>query len=203
MKKGLDVARYVNAFPGTDGDYRAWIGGIRPGTDITALLENIEYCYNRAKKLVLEQEMEQQGKTFSASSAAATGEERADDNNRAYKILIADLVGMKPDESGKPDHSEVKTHIESKGGVFHSGSQKDVENLETNKLHFFYEPSLSRSDELLTASGEDQYDGVIAAATFLPAESRFEFGGVRMGAGTGNMGSDSWGGGNGKGGDAR
>ena len=28
---GLDVARYVNAFPGTPGDYRAWMGGIRPG----------------------------------------------------------------------------------------------------------------------------------------------------------------------------
>ena len=33
---GLDVARYVNAFPGSPGDYRAWIGGIRPQADITA-----------------------------------------------------------------------------------------------------------------------------------------------------------------------
>jgi len=51
---GLDVARYVNAFPGTPGDYRAWIGGIRPLTDITALLENLSYAYHRAKCVVLE-----------------------------------------------------------------------------------------------------------------------------------------------------
>jgi hypothetical protein len=44
---------------------------------------------------------------------------------------------------------------------------------------------------------------VIAAATFLPKESMFECGGVRIGAGTGNMGSASWGGGNGEGGARR
>ena len=201
-EKGLDVARYVNAFPGTDGDYRAWIGGIRPGGDIIALLENIEYCYHKAKTLVLEQELEQLGKSFDALSDAAIGEERFDDMDRAYKILIADLVGMQPDKEGNPDFSEVKAHIESKGGVFHSGSQKDADELTKGKLHFFYEPALSRNDELLAASGEGQYDGVIAAATFLPAQSKFEYGGVRMGAGTGNMGSDSWGGGNGAGGSA-
>src|SRR6185369_7681454 len=36
---GLDVARYVNAFPGTPGDFRAWIGGTRPVSDIVALLD--------------------------------------------------------------------------------------------------------------------------------------------------------------------
>jgi hypothetical protein len=54
---GLDVARYVNAFPGTPGDYRAWIGGIRETADITALLENLQYAYLRAKVLVLEEEL--------------------------------------------------------------------------------------------------------------------------------------------------
>ena len=52
---GPDVARYVNAFPGTPGDYRAWIGGIRPHGDITALLDNLEYAYHRAKIVVLEE----------------------------------------------------------------------------------------------------------------------------------------------------
>jgi hypothetical protein len=54
---GLDVARYINAFPGTPGDYRAWIGGIRPVEDITALLDNMKYAYHRAKIVVLEEEL--------------------------------------------------------------------------------------------------------------------------------------------------
>lgn len=201
-EKGLDVARYVNAFPGTDGDYRAWIGGIRSGEDIRALLENIEYCYHRAKILVLEQELEKQGTTFASSGSGSAEMARCDDDGRAYKILVADLVGMRFDGAGNPDHSEAKAHIEGRGGVFHAGSQKDAGELEAGKLHFFYEPSLSTNDELLAATDQAQYDAVIAAATFLPAQSRFEFGGVRMGAGTGNMGSDSWGGGNGSGGAA-
>jgi phosphoserine aminotransferase len=58
---GLDVARYVNTFPGTAGDFRAWIGGIRPVEDILALLDNIEYCYHRAKIVVLEDQLAASG----------------------------------------------------------------------------------------------------------------------------------------------
>ena len=52
----LDAARYINAFPNTPGDYRAWIGGIRETVDIERLLENISYAYHRAKIVVLEEE---------------------------------------------------------------------------------------------------------------------------------------------------
>ena len=196
------MARYVNAFPGTDGDYRAWIGGIRPTTDVTALLDNIEYCYHRAKIWVLEEHLSAQGVHFDAKENTGTDAIRHDDSNRAYKILIADLIGMRFDDKGNPDFSEAKAHIQSKGGVFHEGSQEQAEALETGKIHFFYEPGLSTEQELLAASDAAQYDAVIAAATFLPATSKFEFGGVRIGAGTGNMGSNSWGGGNGNGGTA-
>ncbi|RCX02194.1 NAD(P)-dependent oxidoreductase [Marinomonas foliarum] len=200
-EKGLDVARYVNAFPGTPGDYRAWIGGIRPSQDITALLENIQYCYLRAKNAVLEELLAEQGESFeSAVSASAEGDVRVDDANRAYKVLIADLVGMVFDADGNADCSEVAAYIKSKGGEFHFGSVAEAGDLAKGKVHFFYQPSLSREDELLAETGEGQYDAVIAAATFFPAESKFELGGVRIGAGTGNMGSASWGGGNGEGG---
>lgn len=53
-EKGLDAARYVNAFPGTPGDYRAWIGGIRPVEDIKRLLDNLYYAWLRAKIDMLE-----------------------------------------------------------------------------------------------------------------------------------------------------
>lgn len=197
---GLDVARYVNAFPGTPGDYRAWIGGVRPQADIVALLDNIEYAYHRAKLVVLEELLATEGVTFDAAEAASNGPVRQDDPARAYKVLVADLIGLKFNADGQPDHSEVRAHIESKDGVFHNGAMTSDQNLEKGKIHFFYAPDLSREDELLAQTADAQYDATIVAATFLPAAAQFELGGVRIGAGTGNMGSTSWGGGNGDGG---
>lgn len=199
-EKGLDVARYVNAFPGTPGDYRAWIGGIRPHTDVIALLENIKYAYHRAKIAVLEELLSDQGEAFPAYGAAS-GRRRVDDRDAAYKVLIADLVGLKFLDDGSTDHSDVKAHIESKGGAFHVGSAETAGELAGGKIHFFYQPHLSKEDELLNETSKGQYDALIAAATFIPEGAQFREGGVRIGAGTGNMGSKSWGGGNG-GGDA-
>ena len=48
------------------GDYRAWIGGIRPVEDITALLDNLKYAYHRARIVVLEEELAKHGVTFPA-----------------------------------------------------------------------------------------------------------------------------------------
>lgn len=198
-EKGLDVARYVNAFPGTPGDYRAWIGGIRPVEDITALLDNLKYAYHRARIVVLEEELARHGVTFPAP-ADGTARIRRDDAGRAYKVLICDYVGLKFGKDGKPDHAAVKAHIESNGGAFHESPLTDAGTLETGRIHFFYQPDLSKPDEIRPLTDKGQYDAVIAAATFLPKESVFAEGGVRIGAGTGNMGSASWGGGNGEGG---
>lgn len=198
---GLDTARYVNAFPGTPGDYRAWIGGVRSVEDITALLDNLRYSYLRAKVVVLEEELAKQGVTFPVENAGGA-KVRQDDASRAYKVLVCDLVGMRLGADGKPDCSEVKAHIERKGGVFHAGPQKAGESYAKGKIHFFYQPDLSTEAEILPQTDKGQYDAVIAAATFLPKASQFKLGGVRIGAGTGNMGSASWGGGNGEGGEA-
>ena len=86
--------------------------------------------------------------------------------------------------------------------IFHEGPPKEGEELEKGRIHFFYQPDLSKPDEIRPLTDKGQYDAVIAAATFLPKESVFREGGVRIGAGTGNMGSASWGGGNGEGGAA-
>lgn len=119
---------------------------------------------------------------------------------RAFKILIIDLIGLKFDKTGRPDHSQVKSHIESKSGVFHDAALSTSDNLEAGKLHFFYQPNLSTQAEILAVTDQGQYDAVIAAATFIPKGSVFNLGGVRIGAGTGNMQSDSWGGPSGQGG---
>ncbi len=197
----LDAARYVNAFPGTPGDYRAWIGGIRHGDDIIALLENLKYAWLRAKIVVLEEQLAALGETFE-STAAASEAERVDDVDRAYKVLVADLVGLRFDANGKPDPSAVRAHVAEQGGVWHDVELADAGELETGRVHFFYQPDLSTAEELLPITDKGQYDAVIAAATFLPEASVFEEGGVRIGAGTGKMGSASWGGGNGNGGKA-
>ena len=197
---GLDVARYVNTFPGTPGDYRAWIGGMRTVDDIIALMENLKYCYLRAKLVTIEEMLAEEGVTFEAPAAGSAV--RKDDPNKAYKVLVADLVGLKFDANGNPDHSEVKAHIEATGGIFHEGLCDEGADLESGKIHYFYQPDLSREEELLPITKDGQYDATIVAATFLPADSKFAEGGVRIGAGTGNMGSSSWGGGNGDGGEA-
>ncbi|MEH6772281.1 MAG: hypothetical protein V7668_00005, partial [Cereibacter changlensis] len=56
-------------------------------------------------------------------------------------------------------------------------------------------PHLSSREALTAEAGGGLNDAVIAAAPFLPAETRFDPGGVRIGAGTGNMGLASCGGG--------
>lgn len=196
---GLDAARYVNAFPGTPGDYRAWIGGIRDTDDIERLLENISYAYHRAKIVVLEEELAASGTTIEAS-AATNGNTRQDDPGRAYRILIADLVGLKFGADGEPDPSEVKAHIEEQGATFTMGGW-DGSELPAGQ-HFFYEPDLSTHEELTAACCAGQYDAVIAAATFFPEDATFPEGGVRIGAGTGNMACACWGGGDGIGGAA-
>lgn len=201
-ERGLDVARYVNAFPGTPGDYRAWIGGIRQVEDIGALLDNLQYAYLRAKIVVLEEELAKLGETFPLGAEAGQGRVRRDDPSRAYKVLVADLVGMRFNQDGAPDHQEVRRHVEAKGGIFHLGPIGDEAALEKGRIHFFYQPDLSTEAEILPQTDKGQYDAVIAAATFLPKNSVFPLGGVRIGAGTGNMGSSSWGGGSGAGGEA-
>jgi lactate dehydrogenase-like 2-hydroxyacid dehydrogenase len=115
----------------------------------------------------------------------------------SFKVLICDHVGLAFDGNGAPHPAEVKAHILAKGGVFHLGLGAQAE---PNKLNFYYAPDLSTNDELLKTAGNGQFDAVIAAATFIPAECPFVLGGVRIGAGTGNMGSTSWGGANGIGG---
>ena len=122
--------------------------------------------------------------------------------NGTYKILILDLIGLKFDANDRPDHSEVKAHIQAKGGVFHDAAWKASDVLKNDTLHFFYQPDLSTTTDILAITEQGQYDAVIAAATFIPNEAIFNYGGVRIGAGTGNMGSASWGGGSGVGGHA-
>ncbi|MBJ6135277.1 phosphoglycerate dehydrogenase [Ochrobactrum sp. Q0168] len=118
------------------------------------------------------------------------------------KVLICDLVGLKLDHSGCPDHSEVAEFIRAQGGVFHKGGVlENAAEARADAVNFYYLPYLSSGEEM-TQAGNESYDAVIAAATFIPSQARFSLGGVRIGAGTGNMGSASWGGGTGVGGSA-
>jgi lactate dehydrogenase-like 2-hydroxyacid dehydrogenase len=132
--------------------------------------------------------------------AASEARARLDDPQRAYKVLIADLVGLRLDGEGRPDPDEVRAHIESKDGFFHEGAYQR-ETLPPG-IHFFYQPDLSAEVEIIAQTADGRYDALIAAATFIPKQALFRLGGVRIGAGTGNMGSASWGGGDGEGGDS-
>ena len=66
-------------------------------------------------------EFQTQGKEVKkfTSSSVANSNTRKDNPDRAYKVLVADLVGMKFDQNGNPDFSELREYIEVKGGEFH------------------------------------------------------------------------------------
>lgn len=117
--------------------------------------------------------------------------------DKAYKILVADLVGLTFDAHGLPDHSQVRAHIKKLGGQFYLSGVDPRKAYAPGRLHFFYQPNLSTAEQILACTCDGQYDAVIAAATCIPANACFNYGGVRIGAGTGNMASSSWAGSNG------
>ncbi|MCF7645502.1 DUF4147 domain-containing protein [Bacillus subtilis] len=113
-------------------------------------------------------------------------------SDKTAKILITDHLELRLDAQGKHQWNEIRCYIEKKGGVFHDHALQAGQKLTAGKLHFFYCPDLSTEEELITAAGQGQYDAVIAAATRIPPQCLFAEGGVRIGAGTGNMQSQSW-----------
>lgn len=125
-----------------------------------------------------------------------------DRRTESMRVLICDRIGLRTDQDGCHDFSEVVDFIKELGGVFHIGSANPDEDLPPGRVHFYYQPDLSDNEELINEAADGKYDAVIAAATAIPAECVFSKGGVRIGAGTGNMKSLSWGGPNGEGGEA-
>jgi lactate dehydrogenase-like 2-hydroxyacid dehydrogenase len=117
--------------------------------------------------------------------------------HRTARILILDRVGLKLKGDATHDFSEVKSYIENKGGVFHSAVDCLATEAILEKLNFYYAPDLSTEVEIRKHTTQSQFDAAIAAATIIPSDAIFNLGGVRIGAGTGNMSSASWGGGNG------
>lgn len=112
-------------------------------------------------------------------------------SDQTLRVLIVDLVGLRHGADGHPDASEVRAHVLARGAHFHDGA------LPTELpagVHFSYQPALFRREDLLACAGDGQFDAVIAAATTIPEACVFPEGGVRIGAGTGNMASLSWGG---------
>lgn len=112
--------------------------------------------------------------------------------DKACKILITDHLELHLDRDGHSQFDEIRQYIEKKGGVFYPAAWRPEQELKAGRLHFFYCPDLSTEEELIKIAGQGQYDAVIAAATRIPPQCIFTEGGVRIGAGTGNMQSQSW-----------
>ena len=118
------------------------------------------------------------------------------DTQRAYRILLCDPVGLLPVDDAVAAAHRVAEHVAACGARFHHGP---LSAALPPGIHFSYQPDLSRAQDLLAQCSNGQFDGLIAAATPIPEGCRFVEGGVRIGAGTGNMASRSWGGGDGGG----
>lgn len=116
-----------------------------------------------------------------------------------FRVLIVDLLGLAFGPDGNPSSADIERHIVERGARFHTGSARSAGSLDSGVVHFFYCPDLSTPDEIRSEAAVG-YDAIIAAATIIPEDAHFPCGGVRIGAGTGNMRSASWGGANGVGG---
>ena len=126
---------------------------------------------------------------------------RCDDPSRCYRVLVADLVGLELDANGEPDCSDFAAHVSARGGSFWSAVNSGLENasssppqalLDTPGILFEYHPGLKGEQELLALTADGRYDALIAAATLIPPAACFSEGGVRIGAGTANMASESF-----------
>lgn len=85
-ENGLDVARHINAYPGTPGDYRAWIGATRDKSDIIALLENIVYGYHRGRIAVIEEVLAEQDVSLEFESDITS---QNDDDHLVNREILA------------------------------------------------------------------------------------------------------------------
>ncbi|MHA6729690.1 NAD(P)-dependent oxidoreductase [Devosia sp. A369] len=121
---------------------------------------------------------------------------------RPFGVLVCDNVGLALRSDGRPDIREVATHVERQGAVFLSGSPADYPAAEPGSITFYYRPELATPADVAAETTAHHYDVLIAAAKIIPAEARVAVGAVRIGAGTGNMRSASWGGSDGLGGAA-
>lgn len=54
---GLNMAIDFGPYPGTAGDIRCWIGGVRPNDDIAGMVKIFEYGYQIAKSVILEERL--------------------------------------------------------------------------------------------------------------------------------------------------
>jgi len=128
---------------------------------------------------------------------------RCDDPMRCYRVLVVDLVGLEFDARGVPDCSAFASHVQARGASFWPGerylsdSSRTTQGaldelLKTPGIVFEYHPELGREQDLLELTADGQFDAIIAAATKVPVGGRFVEGGVRIGAGTANMASQSF-----------
>ena len=121
---------------------------------------------------------------------------------KLVKVLIVDLVTLQCHDNNSDAATmgcEVADFISQCGAMLHHEDQAKIDwsehshkALNQTTIHFFYLPHLSAPEDIAAITSDGQYDAVIAAATIIPCVAKFPLGGVRIGAGTGNMQSESF-----------
>ena len=121
---------------------------------------------------------------------------------KLVKVLVVDLVTLQfhnDDNHTTKMGLQVADFISQCGAVLHHEEQAKIDwskyphkVTDQTTIHFFYLPHLSAPEDITAITSDGQYDAVIAAATIIPFAAKFSLGGVRIGAGTGNMQSESF-----------
>lgn len=201
--EGMDAADNMNAYPGTPGDIRFWMGGVRDAADIEKLTKCLDYAYDVAKAAVLRQEHPEF--LLARQAAANTNEKPIYQSDKDHLIILqAEWAGgaQKPlgDKGYEEDLTDIRKMVEDKGGVFVAGqvTTEHMKGLQKGQFIYSYQPAITTSeitskieslDRLATASGKPSRIGLVVAAKKVEAEvaQYFTNGFDRMGSGVNNL----------------
>jgi lactate dehydrogenase-like 2-hydroxyacid dehydrogenase len=177
-----NVAIDLNAYPGTPGDIRFWMGGVHSVENIKTLLNNLSAAYQFAKETILERITGTPSQHPDIARARTIEAPRLD---HKPLLLIADWAGESKEEiaaasgsHGTPPQGLIKYIALQGGQVLRTNSEPRNPN---SAFYVHYKPDSVISEQ----AAQHQYDGIIVAAKDVPPQVSTTIIG-RMGAGINN-----------------
>lgn len=156
--KGLQAMDNLETYPGTPGDFRFWIGGIRPKSDMEDIIKNLDHAYYVGKAIVIEEELADRGVN---SSGDLTEEHALDNQNNIYNNNLINFnknnaKPLKPINIGPLTKDNIKLIAGSEGEAISKRAQIIFSILG------FANPSVEK--ELSTQDCNDLHDALLDLA---------------------------------------
>jgi phosphoglycerate dehydrogenase-like enzyme/phosphoserine aminotransferase len=166
----------INTFPGTPGDYRGWIGGVRESSDIVALLENVKYAYLKAKKEILEEKLIAEKVIEPIAKPVVVANKNNATLDKPVRVLIAEQLSL----DALRDRAESETSAGRPTFVY--TDTVDLGKEAKNGVHYYYQPDLT-PDQIKDICADGKFKGLIIKPKNVPEDINIKLV-VRIGSGT-------------------